>query len=68
MPNPGGKDTGGQDTGGPFTSVLLGFARELRAAGLSQRSRIAELPRGASHGRRDGELHETLRQSKCLVG
>ena len=30
----GRQDTGRQDTGGPFTSVLLGFARELRAAGL----------------------------------
>jgi uncharacterized protein len=39
VPNPGrqapdGHNTGRQDTGGSFTSVLLGFARELRAAGL----------------------------------
>jgi len=39
VPNPDGPDTGGQDkdgraAAGPFTSVLLGFARELRAAGL----------------------------------
>ena len=40
MAEPGGQATGGQDTGrpdagDPFTNVLVGFARELRAAGLT---------------------------------
>jgi uncharacterized protein len=39
VPNPDGQapnrqDPDRQDAGGPFTSVLLGFARELRTAGL----------------------------------
>src|SRR6202012_5620577 len=39
VPDPGGMSPEGQDTGdrsaaGPLTDVLLGFARELRSAGL----------------------------------
>jgi uncharacterized protein len=34
VPKPDGLTAEGQETGAPFTGVLLGFARELRAAGL----------------------------------
>ena len=35
MADPGKQDTGGVDTSDPFSAVLVGFAHELRAAGLT---------------------------------